>query len=55
MSQILRFKGLTITKQDFEEKYDVELTDIEWNSIVNLSTKSWEASINDLRLMVLVI
>ena len=52
MPPTLRFKGLSITKEQFQNKYDVQLSDVEWQSLVSLSTKSWEEGVDELRLMV---
>lgn len=49
---ILRFKGLSISKEIFEEKYKVTLTDIEWKAVVSKSENSWKEQADELRLIV---
>ena len=38
----MRFKGLSISKEQFEEKYLVELTDIEWQILTKNCEADWE-------------
>ena len=47
----LKFKGLTISKDSFEEKYNITLSDIEWRAIVNSASKSWEENLDEFRLL----
>lgn len=45
----LKFRGLSISKEQFEEKYNLELTDIEWKLIISNTTKKWEEDIDQIR------
>ncbi|MEQ9120350.1 hypothetical protein [Fulvivirga sp.] len=51
MSDKIVFKGLSISRRDFELKYNVELSDIEWNSLVNNIKASWQENVDQLRLL----
>lgn len=48
--KVLRFKGLSISKEDFEEKYGIQLTLIEWHNLITIATHSWEGYSEELRL-----
>lgn len=52
MDQKMRFKGITIIKEDFESKYNIQLSDTQWNNLVLITSKSWEENSDELRLMV---
>lgn len=52
MSKLLRFKGISINKDDFEKKYDISLSDIEWSILISRTEKSWEENIDEFRLYV---
>lgn len=45
----LRFRGLAIGKNEFEQKYNLILTDIEWQSIVSKAERDWEEDIEQIR------
>ena len=45
----LRFRGLAIGKSEFEQKYNLILTDIEWQSIVSKAEREWEEDIDQIR------
>ncbi|MEP0986017.1 hypothetical protein [Ekhidna sp.] len=51
MSELLRFNGLSIAKDDFELKYNTKLTETEWKNLIHLASKSWSESVDELRLM----
>ena len=38
----MRLKGLSISKEDFEEKYSVQLTDLEWQLFSKNCENEWE-------------
>tara|TARA_B110000046_G_C12888241_1_gene353187 strand:- start:486 stop:719 length:234 start_codon:yes stop_codon:yes gene_type:complete len=46
----VRFRGLTITKEVFEKKYEVKLTDLQWQILTKSCEKDWETNaIEELR------
>ncbi len=47
--QLIKFKGFTISKEDFEKKYNVELSDLEWKIVSNTSNIEWQNKIEELR------
>ena len=47
MSDILRFKALSISKTQFEKKYQVSLTDLQWKLLSQNSEKDWEENAVD--------
>ncbi|MEO9871160.1 hypothetical protein [Ekhidna sp.] len=49
--KFLRLKGLSISKEDFELRYNVSLSDLEWHNLINSCTSSWEDHIEELKLM----
>lgn len=51
-TEVLRFKGLSISKEDFEQKYHVKITDIEWKVIVSTATREYEENIDQYKLLV---
>jgi hypothetical protein len=51
MTVMLKFKGLTISKSDFEEKYSVQLSDIEWQALASNVNRTWEDQVDQLRLL----
>lgn len=52
MNKPLRFPSLVISKEDFEEKYDVTLTDMEWKLLSSHTNNSWGEHLEELRLMI---
>ncbi|SMG42627.1 hypothetical protein SAMN05661096_02909 [Marivirga sericea] len=46
---ILKFRGLSISKEQFEEKYSLVLSDIEWKVVVSNAMASWENDIDQIR------
>ncbi|PTB96336.1 hypothetical protein C9994_07770 [Marivirga lumbricoides] len=47
----IKLKGFNVSKSDFEEKYKVQLSDIEWGIIVKKINASWEEHIQEVRLL----
>lgn len=47
----IKFKGFTISREHFELKYNVSLSDIESNSLTNRVNESWELHVQELRLL----
>lgn len=45
----LKFKGFTISKDDFESKYDVVLSDLEWKLVCDRANNEWELRVAELR------
>lgn len=51
-NEILRFRGLTINKERFEEKYGITLSDTEWKVVISNATRSYEEDLNEYKLLV---
>lgn len=49
--ETLKFKGMSISKENFELKYNIQLSSLEWGTIVTLVSKSWEESILEVKLL----
>ncbi|MBK6265693.1 hypothetical protein JKA74_11650 [Marivirga sp. S37H4] len=47
----IKLKGFNVSKNDFEEKYNVQLSDIEWGIIAKKINSSWEEHIQEVRLL----
>jgi len=45
----LKFKGLSLSKEQFQERFEVNLSDIEWKVFKNDVIKQWEEDIDQIR------
>jgi len=51
MMDLLRFPGLSISKDEFEKKYSIKLSNYEWQTLTRTITSSWKESIDEFRLL----
>lgn len=45
----MKFKGFNISKDEFEEKFKVELTDLEWKLVCSKAESKWNDNSDELR------
>lgn len=48
----LKFRAISLSKENLKEKYNIEFTDQEWGIFKSHAGRSWEEGIEEFRLLI---